>query len=107
MRFVRSSLCIGLFLSVVASPAHAEGDPAFGATLAQEYCTRCHNVEPGGPLKMHPPSFASIAVFRSDDQIFGRIMFPPLHSSMPQIGYFLTPDNVEHLVAYIRSLEKK
>ena len=68
---------------------------------------RCHNVEPGGPFKLHPPSFASIAVFRSDDQIFGRIMFPPLHSSMPQIGYFLTPDNVEHLVAYIRSLEKK
>jgi len=105
MRHIRHMLSTGVFVVVLAGPVHADGDPAVGARLAREKCTQCHHVEPGGPFKQHPPSFAAIAVFRSKEQIFGRIMFPPLHSSMPQIGYFLTPDNVEHLVAYIMSLE--
>ncbi len=97
-------LC-GLAMTACASGAFAEGDAAKGGALAREICVRCHSVEPGGAFKMHPPSFAAIAVYRSDEQTFGRIMFPPLHAGMPQIGYRLTPDNVEHLVAYIRSLE--
>ena len=104
---LRTVFLLAGFLTV-AGPTltYAAGDRATGAELAREKCSRCHNVEPDGPFKLHPPSFASIAVFRSQDQIFGRIMFPPLHSSMPQIGYMLTPDNVDHLVAYIVSLEK-
>ncbi|MGI9334490.1 MAG: c-type cytochrome, partial [Gammaproteobacteria bacterium] len=77
------------------------------AKIAREACARCHNVDPGGPFKQHPPSFASIAVFRSQEQIYGRIVFPPLHSSMPQIGYMLTPQNVNHIIAYIVSLEAR
>ena len=87
--------------------ASAEPDPANGATLAQEYCSRCHNVEVNGPFKLHPPSFASIAAYRSPEQIYGRIAFPPLHASMPQVGYMLDPGNIEDMVAYIVSLEPK
>ncbi len=105
MRLARFVLCAVLSTGLVAASVKADGDPAVGASLARQKCARCHDVEPDGAFKLYPPSFASIAVFRSDEQIFGRIMFPPLHSSMPQIGYFLTPDNVEHLVAYIVSLE--
>lgn len=94
-----------LFASMSISAALAEGDVATGEEIARESCVRCHNVETGGPFKENPPSFAAIAVYRSDDQIYGRIMFPPLHAAMPQLGYMLTPDNVDHLVAYIRSLE--
>lgn len=105
MRFSTICFTLGVFVASV-TPAFAAGDPAVGAKLAREHCTQCHDVEAGGAFKLHPPSFASIAVFRSEEQIFGRIMFPPLHSSMPQVGYLLTPDNVDHLVAYIVSLEK-
>ncbi len=106
MRFSTIVFAASLVVGFVA-PAHGEGDAAVGAKLAREQCVRCHNIEPGGPFKLHPPSFASIAVFRSQEQILGRILYPPLHSSMSQIGYYLTPDNVDHLVAYIVSLERK
>lgn len=93
--------------SLVTQQSHAEGTAEEGKLLAQEHCMRCHIVDPGGPFKKHPPSFFAISVYRSEDQIRGRIIFPPTHSSMPQMAYFLTPDNVDHLVAYILSLEKK
>ena len=97
--------CYGVLTAISASTALAESDVAIGEEIARESCVRCHNVEPDGPFKEHPPSFAAIAVYRSEEQIYGRIVFPPLHSSMPQLGYMLSPDNVEHVVAYIRSLE--
>ena len=99
--------CYGVLMAMSVSTTLAEGDVAVGEEIARESCVRCHNVEADGPFKEHPPSFAAIAVYRSEEQIYGRIMFPPLHSSMPEIGYMLTPDNVEHLVAYIRSLESR
>ena len=105
MRLAKLGFCYGILMTIFSSAAFAEGDVAKGAEIAREQCVRCHNVEPDGPFKEHPPSFAAIAVYRSDEQIYGRIVFPPLHAAMPQLGYMLTPDNVEHLVAYIRSLE--
>ena len=97
----------GSLLLLTMTSGYADGDAAVGEELAREWCTRCHNVEPGGPFKQHPPSFASIAVYRSADQIYGRIMFPSFHSNMPKIGYMLTPNNVDDIIAYIISLEKK
>ena len=35
------------------------------------------------------------------------MLFPPLHSNMPQLGYMLVPENVDDVLAYIMSLEKK
>ena len=107
MGLTKVASCCGVLTMLSISTALAEGDVAVGEEIARESCVRCHNVEPGGPFKEHPPTFAAIAVYRSDEQIYGRIMFPPLHSSMPEIGYMLSPDNVEHLVAYIRSLESR
>jgi mono/diheme cytochrome c family protein len=95
--------CLGLGISAAA----ADGDVKEGERIARESCSRCHNVEPKGPFKLHPPSFASIAVYRSVEQIRGRIIFPPLHASMPEIGYMLSPRNVDHVVAYITSLEPR
>jgi mono/diheme cytochrome c family protein len=87
--------------------AVAQGNVEEGAKIAREACARCHNVEAGGAFKQEPPSFASIAVYRSKAQIYGRIVYPPLHSGMPNLGYRLTPLNVNHLVAYIMSLEAR
>ncbi len=107
MRLTLLGFCCAALAVIPAAAAIAEGDIATGREIAQEACVRCHNIEPDGPFKEHPPSFAAIAVYRSDEQVFGRIMFPPLHTSMPQLGYTLSPDNVKHLVAYIRSLEAR
>lgn len=107
MGSAKLGFCCGVMLAVCVPAAFAAGDAAKGADLARDVCARCHNVEPNGPFKDQPPSFAAMAVYRTDEQIFGRIVFPPLHAGMPEIGYRLTPENVDHLVAYIRSLEAR
>ena len=107
MRLTSLAICSAIFMASATTAAVAEADPAKGGKIARELCVRCHNVEPGGPFKLMPPSFAAISVYRTDEQIFARIMFPPLHAGMPEIGAELTPFNVAHLVAYIRSLEAR
>ena len=107
MRLARLGLLYKIMMVISVSAAVAEGDVVTGEEIAREFCVRCHNVEPDGPFKEHPPSFAAIAVYRSKEQIYGRIMYPPLHAAMPQLGHMLAPDNVEHLIAYIRSLEAR
>lgn len=107
MRLVKLGFSCSIMMAISVSMALAEGDVATGEEIAREFCVRCHNVESDGPFKEHPPSFAAIAVYRSDEQIYGRIMYPPFHGAMPQLGYMLAPDNVEHLAAYIRSLEAR
>lgn len=83
----------------------AAADAAEGLALAEEYCVRCHDVTPDGAAKTYPPSFASIAWFRDEDQIRARILFPNLHGSMPVWSNWLTTDEVDSLVAYIVTLE--
>jgi len=107
MRLAKFGFWYGILLTVFSSAAFAEGDAARGEQIARESCFQCHNVEPNGPPKEQPPSFSAIAAYRTDEQIFGRISFPPLHAAMPTIGYLLTPANIDHLVAYIRSLEAR
>lgn len=84
--------------------AQSPGEAEAGGLLAEQYCARCHDVGPDGAFKQMPPSFAAIAVYRGDDQIWNRIMFP-VHTGMPQMWEFLEPENVGHVTAYIRSLE--
>ena len=90
---------------VMAGVNGAGADAVEGLALAEEYCVRCHDVTPGGAAKTYPPSFASIAWFRDDDQIRARILFPILHGSMPLWSNWLTTDEVDSLVAYIVTLE--
>ncbi len=111
MTHLSTSKCWGVLATLLMGatfthPAAASDGLEFeGQQLAREWCSRCHNVEPGGPFKKFPPSFASIAVYRSSEQIRARIIVPPLHSNMPNVAAILTPDNVDHLVKYIVSLE--
>jgi mono/diheme cytochrome c family protein len=89
-----------------AFPALAEGDESAGWVLANAHCAACHDVSATGAAKTFPPSFASIAAFRGPEQIYARIVFPTMHSGMPEAAfYLLKPEEVEHLVAYIVSLD--
>ncbi len=96
---------LALALAIVPAAALAEGDAANGAALAAEKCGRCHDVSREGAFKSYPPSFASIAVFRDPVQIRSRIIFPQLHSGMPQTIFEITPDQIGDLTAYIVSLD--
>ena len=100
-----TSLAMALAAGSTSTPALA-ADIESGRKLAEETCARCHDVGPDGAFKQYPPSFAAIAVFRSADDIRARIIYPPLHSNMPQMGIIWAPDVINDLVAYIVSLEK-
>ena len=106
-RHLGSAMLGGLVLALAATNTSAAGDIKMGEELAREVCRRCHDVEAGGGFKEYPPSFASIAVYRSRKQIYGKIVFAPLHGEMPPLTHRLTPINVENLVAYIVSLENR
>lgn len=103
-----ASLLVASFLVAggLGSPASAEGDVEAGRTLAAEHCADCHDIAAGGAFKEFPPSFRSIAVFRSREQIYARIVFPPTHSGMPEIAFYnFSSEETENLIDYIVSLE--
>jgi len=104
MRFT-AMLSTFVALTLLAGAAKAQ-DVEKGLELAQENCARCHDISAEGRNKTYPPSFASIAAFRDEDQIHSRIVFPQLHSQMPQMIYMLSSDTIDDLVAYIVSLDK-
>ena len=102
---METRLVAAALLALLPALAGAQDDPSGGEALAQEYCARCHDISAGGEMKQHPPSFAAIARYRPEDQIYARIWFPGVHAPMPEFAQILDPDRVEALVGYILSLE--
>lgn len=103
---MRQTIRTALALATLAAGATgAAADAVEGEDLAAEYCARCHDITAAGAPKTWPPSFASIAWFRADDQIHARILFPNLHTPMPAWQNWLAPDEITSLVDYIRTLE--
>jgi len=96
---------IGLLAPGLVGPAAAAGDAAKGYEIAQQVCARCHNVEKLGAFKLQPPSFQSIAIYRTAEDIWSRILSPNPHSNMPDVQWSLTPEQIQDLVAYITSLD--
>lgn len=107
MQLSSVKLCLISGLSFFTLSATADPDVANGAKLAEEWCTRCHDISATGAPKQYPPTFAAISRYRSTDQIYGRIVYPPLHSSMPEVSYMFSPGNIQDLVAYIDSLDEE
>ncbi len=104
----RSTLLV-LAASFIAAPAAAraqEGDAARGGIIAQEQCARCHDVSKGGAFKKMPPSFQSIAIYRTKPDIWSRIIAPSPHAAMPDMTWTLTADEVQDVLAYILSLDQ-
>ena len=98
-------VCTTCSLVLCTDPSVAEGDSVKGRTLAEEWCSRCHDIAPEGAFKKQPPSFAAIAVYRSAGQIHSRISTPTVHFGMPRFARILEPGRIDDLVAYIVSLE--
>jgi mono/diheme cytochrome c family protein len=100
-----SVFVLALAFSAAPAWAQAEGDPARGQTLAQEQCARCHDVAKGGAFKKMPPSFQSIAIYRTKPDIWSRIIAPSPHAAMPDMTWTLTAEEVQDVLAYILSLD--
>lgn len=91
---------------VVASASASAADIANGYKIAKERCVRCHNIEPGGAFKQRPPAFQAIAIYRTPDDIWARILAPSPHSGMPETQWEMTPDQIQDVAAYVASLDK-
>lgn len=89
----------------VTSTAMAAGDAAKGYKTAKANCARCHNIEKGAGFKLMPPSFQSVAIYRTAEDIWSRIIAPSPHRGMPDTTWMLSPDDIQDLVAYITSLD--
>lgn len=106
MLWIRPAV-LSLTLGLTALPASAqEGDAARGLAIAQAQCARCHDVAKGGAFKKMPPSFQSIAIYRTRPDIWARIIAPSPHAAMPDMTWTLTTDEVQDVLAYIVSLDQ-
>ncbi len=97
-------LSLGFLCAGLVTTALADGDVATGQKLAQEHCSRCHDISPNAPFKLVPPSLRSIAVFRPADQIYARMVFPA-HLYMPDFSAKFWTDEFDDVIAYIISLD--
>jgi mono/diheme cytochrome c family protein len=100
--FFVMTMCL---LVIAPAAARAAGDPVKGHELAKHRCSRCHNIEKGGAFKERPPSFQSIAIYRSEADIWSRIVAPSPHAGMPEVAWDMSPEDVQNILAYIVSLD--
>jgi mono/diheme cytochrome c family protein len=105
MKIERAALA---FVAALASfgcamPASAGGDVARGAVIAKRWCVNCHVVSADQTsAKVDVPTFADIARRRPDDRALSSFLVNP-HPPMPNLS--LTRQEIDDVVAYIRSLE--
>lgn len=94
-----------IFLAAVliyAVPANAKGDIGAGRQLAEASCSACHVVGTTGQGSDIAPSFASIAKARKGDLSWTRSWLMAAHP--PMKGIDLTRQQIDDVVAYLRSL---
>jgi mono/diheme cytochrome c family protein len=95
---------VAVAIVLAQGEARGAGDAGAGRELAARWCSQCHDISPSGRMKQQPPAFAAIAVYRSPEQIRGKIVYP--HTGMPEYAQILGLD-ADDLTAYIVSLEGK
>jgi cytochrome c len=104
----RSALAAALML-LFSVPVRAErGDATLGQRLAQEWCAKCHSIGHVGasPLQVAPPfrelhlryNVENLAESLGEGILVG-------HPSMPVFRF--DPDQIENLIAYLKTLEKR
>jgi mono/diheme cytochrome c family protein len=98
-------LLLGLLLSVGdPTVARADGDRVVGHDLAQRWCSECHIVDSQDNRGLaDAPTFASLGrdPAKSEDYLTAFLLDP--HPPMPKLE--LGRQDIEHLIAYIKSLK--
>ena len=80
--------------------AQQGGDPAAGKLLAEQYCSRCHDVGESGAFKQNPPSFAAIAVYWGEDDL-GTVLRRALRDEQRGLGgrYTISDESLQTIAA--------
>jgi mono/diheme cytochrome c family protein len=91
-----------LLILCAAAPALAKGNAANGLTLARQWCSSCHAVEPQGPATDKAPPFAEIA--QTHDSKWTTAWLADPHP--PMKGIELSNAQIADVVAYLQTLAK-
>ena len=102
----RLAAALGLTLAALQPLAaqNSRGSVAAGRSLAVQWCTGCHAVEPktGG---LFAADFAEIAKLPSTTELSLKVFLRTSHRNMP--NFILQPDEANDIVAYILSLKRR
>lgn len=89
-------------LLICTMSARAAGDVDAGRELAEGSCSACHTVGTTGSGSDIAPSFVSIATAKKGDPSWARTWLMAPHP--PMKGIDLTRQQIDDVVAYLRSL---
>ena len=97
-------LTIAALTLLVPATGHAQasGDPAAGLSLARQWCTSCHVVEPAGRGGQSGPSFLEIANSPDRTRPTLKAWLTNPHPPMPNLN--LTNKEINDVIAYLESL---
>jgi mono/diheme cytochrome c family protein len=102
-RSVGTVIALSAALAIASSPARATGDPISGKAIAGRWCAQCHLVNGGRARDAAPPLPAIADNARwTNDRLTAFLTKP--HDGMR--GFSFSRQEIDDLVAYIRSLER-
>lgn len=87
--------------------AQAPGDPVDGRQLASQYCARCHAIGGPGPSPLATaPPFSRLHKTQPPEELATVFEGGHLkqHDTVEMPQFALTPEQIDDLLAYIRSL---
>jgi mono/diheme cytochrome c family protein len=91
----------------VASARAEGGNPSLGQKLAQEWCAKCHAIGLYGdsPLRIAPPFRELHKRYNVEDlaESFAEGILVG-HPTMPEFRF--DPDQIQNLIAYLKTLER-
>ena len=104
------TIAIALIVSAgFLTPASAQSpDPGVGRHLAETVCSACHQIDAysqGPGPNRDAPNFVDISRMPSMNDLAIKLFLGFPHPSMPNI--ILSPEEIDSVTAYIRSLNKK
>jgi len=91
-----------VLLLICSAPARAAGDTEAGRHLAETSCSTCHATDGAAGASDIAPSFAHIANAKKGDLSWTRAWLMDPHP--PMKGIDLTRQQIDNIVAYLRSL---
>jgi cytochrome c len=99
-------LVLGMTLATLQPLAaqSSRGNVAAGRSLASQWCSGCHAVEPNS-VGIFAADFAEIAKLPSTTALSLKVFLQTSHRSMP--NFILQPDEANDIVAYILSLKRR
>lgn len=98
-----ASLCLA---GLILFSTNAKADVQAGAATYKTKCASCHGADGKGKAALKTEDLASAAVQNKSDAELTAITTDG-KGKMPAYGKSLKPDQIQDLIAYIRSLAKK